>query len=474
METTERRGFGHGGALAAALTDHPQRRELAAEVHARPHPRLETPVRVSHLALYGEGEVREAERVCLEALCRRFDVEPPPPHGNHFTAEFGRFRLRWERHTEFSTYTFFRFDPFDDPFTESAVGLVPAAWLDSVPGKVMAAVHVAVERRWLGAESRSPHGGCETHFSDGLVVGSGVSGGAAQVWTDFQIRDDGFSRVLIHNLGLTTGQTGRLVQRLLEIETYRMMALLALPLARETSRSLDVIEQRVAGIVAELAEVGRRDLSGERDRSDEDRRRLGNLSLLAAETERLTNTGGYRFDAAAAYHAIVRRRIEALREVRLPGVQTIAEFMERRLSPAMQTCEAVARRQVELSRRVARAGDLLRTRVNIMLEENNRDLLRSMNRRAALQLRLQEAVEGLSVVAISYYALALLGYAIQGLESLGLLPVEMETAQAVAMPVVVVAAVLSLRRLRHGCRETEDGSGNSPPSDRTESSHADS
>ncbi|MBF0560597.1 MAG: DUF3422 domain-containing protein [Alphaproteobacteria bacterium] len=448
-ETTALRGFGPGGAATAVLTEHSLRRGLAAEVHARPHEELPTPVRVSHLALaHDAGEnAFAAERDSLLALCDQFKIEPPPSSANFFAANFGRFRLRWERHTEFSTYTLFRFDPFESPFAEPAIGLVPAAWLANVPGQVLTAVHMAVERRWLGGDAHASRFDCEAHLTPGgPLVGCGVSGGAGNAWTDFQIHGDGFGRVLLHNFSLTPGQTGRLVQRFLEIDTYRMMALLALPLARETAPALTRIETGVAEVIAELARTGDRD----------DRARLGRLSELAAEAEHLANATGYRFAAARAYYDIIYRRIDALREVRLPGVQTVAEFMERRLSPAMLTCTSTAERQEALSRRIARAGDLLRTRVDIEMEENNRDLLRSMDQRARIQLRLQETVEGLSVVAISYYALSLLGYAFKGAKAAALLPVTPEVAMAVALPVVVGIVMIGLRRLRRG-HKSESG-----------------
>ena len=95
----------------------------------------------------------------------------------------------------------------------------------------------------------------------------------------------------------------------------------------------------------------------------------------------------------------MERRIAELREGRVEGMPTLREFVERRLLPAMKTCETVARMQEGLSARISRASELLRTRVDIELERQNQELLAQMNRRAKLQLRLQETVEGLSVVA---------------------------------------------------------------------------
>ena len=79
----------------------------------------------------------------------------------------------------------------------------------------------------------------------------------------------------------------------------------------------------------------------------------------------------------------------------------------RRYDPAMRTCRSAKERLDELSARAERASDLLRTRVDVANQAQNVEVLRAMDRRAALQLRLQETVEGLSVVAISYYAVNL-------------------------------------------------------------------
>jgi uncharacterized membrane-anchored protein len=237
--------------------------------------------------------------------------------------------------------------------------------------------------------------------------------------------------------GMTAGQGGRLLQRLLEIETYRMTALLSLPLARELSPRLSQAERDLAGIIEAL--------SAEPD--SDDRQLLERLTKLAAEVERLSSSSSFRFAAGRAYYALVGRRIDELREERIPGIQTVGEFMERRLAPAIATCDATARRIEDLSSRIARAGDLLRTRVDIALEEKNRDLLAAMNKRAQLQLRLQQTVEGLSVAAISYYLVGLLGYAAKGAKAAGM-PVDPDLAMGLGVPLAVLLVWMGLKRFK--------------------------
>lgn len=229
------------------------------------------------------------------------------------------------------------------------------------------------------------------------------------------------------------------MQRLLNIETYRLTAMLAFPLARRVGAEITRIENRLTVLAGGIHLAA----GLERDRA-----LLAELSELAAEMERLTASTTYRFGASRAYYALVERRIAELREHRLPSVQTLREFTDRRLAPAMRTVEAVRERQDSLSGRIARAANLLRTRVDVALEHQNRDLLHSMDRRAHLQLRLQETVEGLSVVVLSYYLVGLVSYAAKALSKLGL-PLNPDLVAGLAIPVAMVTVGFGIRRLRH-------------------------
>ncbi|HYE00002.1 MAG TPA: DUF3422 domain-containing protein [Alphaproteobacteria bacterium] len=417
--------------------DHPWRELLTNEVHARPSAALRAPLRASHLAFLTGETAADSDRAHLAALCRRVGAPPPSPGENHHDVDGGTFRLRWERHTEFSTYTVFRAGGFADPFAEPAVAALPRDWWQAIGGERLVAVHVAVEP--ATAPRRDPAGLLAVFGSDNYV-GSEMSGGAATAWTDFRIHGDGFGRILIRDSGLAEREAGRLVQRLLEIETYRMMALLALPVAREVWPQLSGIDARLAAITARLAAL-------QEDGAEGERGLLAELTGLAALNERIANETNYRFGASRAYHALVGRRTEELRERRIEGLQTIAEFMERRLAPAMRTCDSVGVRLEALSQRVTRASNLLRTRVDIALEEQNRDLLRSMDRRARLQMRLQEAVESVGAVAICYYLLGLVAYALKGAKAAGL-HLDAELAVGAAVPMVALLVWGGMHRIR--------------------------
>lgn len=425
---------------AHGLIDHALRVTLTNEVHARPPEQLSAPARATMLAmLSGEGAA-EADRRHLERLCDWAGVPRPPAGSTHYSGSFGSFRLKWERHTEFSSWTVFRpsaptAGALVDPFLEPALNALPREWLDGLPGELMVGVHVAV----LGDEASEPSPTMlAAMFGSESYIGTRVAGRAATAWTDFRIHGDGFSRILIADHSMTGYQVGRIVQRLLEIETYRVMALLALPVARGTLPRIGPIETELAALTARIAT-----LKGLEDK----RELLDRLILLAAQTEQISAETAYRFGAARAYYQLVEKRIEELREVRIEGLPTVGEFMERRLAPAIRTCEAVQSRLEALSQRVSRASNLLRTRVEIAVEGQNAELLVSMDRRAMLQLRLQETVEGLSVVAISYYLVGIVGYAAKGMKGFGM-KVDPDMIIGLMIPVIIAFVWSGVRRIR--------------------------
>jgi uncharacterized membrane-anchored protein len=218
----------------------------------------------------------------------------------------------------------------------------------------------------------------------------------AVIGGDFRIDEHGHSRFVVLAVPeIGRRRLGRIVQRLLEIDTYTAAALLTLPLARRTAGTVARLDRELTEVVARMTETGHEPET------------LDRLLKMAAEIEHLSSTSAFRFGAAGAYEAIVNQRIQVLREVRIGGRQLFGEFMTRRFDPAMRTCRSAKERLAELSDRAERAANLLRTRVDVANQQQNVEVLRAMDRRAALQLRLQETVEGLSVVAISYYAVSL-------------------------------------------------------------------
>ncbi|UZD54209.1 DUF3422 family protein [Caldimonas aquatica] len=415
------------------LTPHPWRETLHNEVHARPYERLQAPLALTHLALLTPpGD--PASREHLHRLLRARHLPLPAAEASHLSIDLGGVRLRWEQHTEFQSYTFWRHLP-DNPtsFDPTAVSAVPQDWLRAVPGEWLVGMHVVVTSS--RDDSADPLvRGC---LDEDTLVGSTVMDGQAEVYTDFRLHGDGFARVVVVAAHMHPRRLGRAVQRLLEIETYRMMALLGLPAARQVGATLADAERDLAQIAAEIR-------SAERDREPE---LLRQLTQLAGRVESLYASTHARFSASAAYFELVQRRIEELNEHRLAGLQTISEFMDRRLGPAMQTCAWAARRQQQLSERISRTSNLLRTRVEIEQQQSSQALLDAMNRRQKVQLRLQSAVEGLSVAAITYYGAGLVGYLAKGAKEAHLLPLAPEMLVAASIPLIAGAVWLGLRRL---------------------------
>lgn len=417
------------------LPFHADRDRLFNELHTRPFPVLEQGARVSQLALLHSGHDVAKEYHHLQSLCERYSVLPPAAGSSCYYQNFGSFELRWERHTEFSTYTFIHRVDGPGPFQRTALSLLPSGWLAGLPGKVISGQHVDV----LAMPSAAPNSDdLRHHFEGQRLISSWVSDRKARLWTAYRIHNDGLGRVLVFNQGLNPCELGRLVRRILELETYRMMVLLAFPMARDIAPGIAEMDQQLASINEQINAI--------RGLEDE-RRLLGQLSMLAARIEHLRSDTNFRFSAARAYYELVVSRLEELREVEAAGMQTFNEFLPRRLTPAYRTCEAVAGQLDNLSKRIDRASELLRTRVDLTLEAQNQDLLQSMNRRGQMQLQLQQAVEGLSVVAISYYLVGLVKYMAGSLHETGVLH-SSELLVGLSVPVCVIVVWAAVRRLR--------------------------
>jgi uncharacterized membrane-anchored protein len=418
--------------------DHALRAELNDEVHARPSDPLRAPLSISYLALLSPPSARDAEWKNVRGLAARFGVELPEVPLNHHSAALGPFTLRWERHTEFTRYTFSATpapSAAADPFASTAIDLVPREFLAQIPGEVIVASHGALLTE--DVLTLDPEDMATRWFEGNVLIGSRIGDGAATALTDFRVRADGFSRFVIVDRHLTGRQAGRSVQRVLEIDTYRMMALLALPVARELGPFITSCERELSLVTTVL----------ERANDEDEASLLDRLTRLEAQIESREAENDYRFAAAAAYYDLVRRRIGELRELRIVGLQTFGEFIERRLAPAMSTCHAAAARQESLSQRVARANQLLATRVDLTRERQNQALLESMNRRAKAQLKLQQTVEGLSVAAVTYYIVGLIGYAAKGVKSTGI-ELNPELIMAVSIPLVAALAGFGINRIK--------------------------
>jgi uncharacterized membrane-anchored protein len=402
---------------------HPGRSAALGEVHARPHPLIESPRLLIQLAFMTEGGGLLDEALLAE-LSRSVGLTPPGEGARHHVMPWRQGTLRWERHTEFSTYL------WEGPLPRSGAAPHPFGDGFNPPGPVISGVRLEIRRKGRGATNPA------AAFDPASLCWSEVEGGLAHAITDFRQDGDGLTRILVIDNGLQPARIGALTQNLIEIETYRTLALLGLPLAQSLSPRIKLVENRLVRLTNEMrAETG------------DSHALLEELTALAAELEADAVASLYRFGASRAYEGIVQERLGTLGEVAVTGSSTWSAFIQRRMAPAMRTCRSVEERMADISTRLSRAATLLRTSVEVELERQNGDLLASMDRRARLQLRLQQTVEGLSVAAISYYVVGLLGHVAAG--GRAWLPwLDPDTLTAAAVPIVLLGIWWTVRSIR--------------------------
>ncbi len=408
------------------------RAAVLGEVHARPFTAIETPRRILHFAFATTGEATKADRAALADFCAKRELEPLKATAKQHRVALSGVTLRWEQHSEFTTYTWELPSRAAEPFHPPASSIAaPMSGLPQ-PGPLL----VALDLHLLAdGEKKSAN---EQLFDRASLAVAENSDGQALFATDFQPDPAGFVRILVLDRGLGAERAGALVQRLIELETYRTLALLGLPEAQRLTPSIGHIETRLAEVTEEMRRT---------DKLIDNHRLLDELTALAAELEAGAAASLFRFGASRAYNEIVQLRLQTIGERKVGGFPTWSSFLARRMAPAMRTCITIEERQATLSQKLARAANLLRTRVDVELERQNRDLLKSMNERTRLQLRLQTTVEGLSVAAVSYYVVGLFGYLVKGLRDRGV-PVDETLASALFVPVAVLAIWWVVRRIR--------------------------
>ncbi|MDF0598233.1 DUF3422 family protein [Psychromarinibacter halotolerans] len=419
------------------IQDHPLRYPLANELHARPFPTLNAPAHAVYLAIKQSQDAANRDRAQdlahLVDLLDRFGAPHPQPGATHYFADLGPFRLKWESHTEFVTYTAIVDGVEDRPFDRAAFDVFPDDWLESAPGARMTS---AMLRFQPFDTAQQVVDRLADWFVPESLAASEILDGAAIMAGDFRIDSAGHMRFAVFPKPDTgPARCGRILQRLCEIETYKSMSMLGLSRARSLSPQLGTLDGRLNALTEVMA-----------TQAQPAEETLSELLQITAELERLASQSAFRFSATDAYGSLVVDRIRVLREERFENRQTFNEFMARRFDPAQRTVRATEAQVRSMAERAARAAELLRTRVDVERSAQNQKLLESMDSRAQVQLRLQETVEGLSVVAISYYAVSLAAYALYPLaDPLGL---SKGMLTALLVPVVVGAVFLMVRRIR--------------------------
>lgn len=412
----------------------PERALALGEIHARPYALVQSGRVIFQLAFMMDGGA-SVHHAAIAEVSRARGIAPPEPQARHHALPWGQGTLRWERHTEFSTWF------WDAPLPDRFGGEVPVHPFGDgfkAPGSLISGIRL--ELRPESPETTE----ALSVFDPASLCHSVLKNGQATVLTDFRQDGNGLTQILVIDRALSEAGRGAVVQRLLDIETYRTLAMLGLPLAQTLSPEIRRIED---GLTAATQRMKLR----AREEADDI---LGDITRLAAELEANAALSLYRFGASRAYDGIVRERIKSLDETPVPGYETLGSFLERRLAPAMRTCQSVEERQANLSRKLSRATGLVRSWIDVELERQNSVLLNTMNQRAEMQLRLQQTVEGLSVAAISYYIVGLVGYASKAI-SQDLLPVDPAVITGLSVPLSVLGVWWIVRRIR---RRHEDRS----------------
>jgi uncharacterized membrane-anchored protein len=449
--------------------------ELHHELHARPALPARSPCVVSYWTHWCmTPEVAEA---AIAVLCLSSGAPAPSPGTRHHVLHTAGFALKFERHGEFVSWQVSRplvtggsgasgagfvrgigADELSDEWLRHALLVsrasdgLPDAFVDLLRGEgggeMIAATHVVLIDA-AGADDLLPR--CRSILASELgaqpgddaspVMGSYVGdAGRAALLTHLRLGIDGFTRFVLLDFGMPPDQAAREAQRLCEIEAYRMLAMLGFPVAQQESALLAGLEQQLLRAVDSLAN----------DHAPDDRGIFETLTSLAAEVEHSTARSRYRFSATRAYHRVVERRLSDLREQRIEGLQTVSGFLSRRFAPAMGFCDSTDARLTDMADRISRAVALARVRVEVRREADNQHLLAALAHRQGLQLRLQQTVEGLSVVAISYYALAIVGDIARAMETVPWFSrheIAPDTVVGVMVVPVVVAVAAFIRRL---------------------------
>jgi uncharacterized membrane-anchored protein len=424
-----------GDAESARLAPHPLRTAILGELHARPFTALTVPARILHFAFDTAGERAQADLANLAKFCSARGLPVPTISERHYRVAFGTTTLRWEQHSEFTTYTWELHSPAEGiPFHPPAAALAAPMQLVPQPGPLLVAIDMHVLADGLAVQPP------ERLFERTSLALAENNDGAAIYATDFQPDPSGFVKILVVDRKLNPDRAGALAQRVIEIETYRTLALLGLPEAQRLAPSISEVEQRLAEVTDKMRNNG--NLADNRHLLDE-------LTALAAEVEAGAAASVFRFGASRAYYEIVQQRLTTIGERKVSGLPTWTSFLARRMAPAMRTCVTTEARQENLSFKLSRAANLLRTRVDVELEQQNQALLKSMNARTRMQLRLQTTVEGLSVAAITYYVVSLFGYVAKALHESGTVAIEPGYLTAGFIPVAALTIWSIVRRIRH-------------------------
>lgn len=417
------------------------------ELHERVSVPVSVPSRIRHSAYLlpdEREETRNRVREAFQNILRQLGVAPEAvsrgERAGSVNKEFSDgslLRLVWELHTEFYSYTTVLVpaerqggeDDFVEPFTLPAFPAIGSKLVD-LDLMVVPGMELDKERR--------------AELWGGIIYGGKVAGGEAAAWTTFQIDERGQGRYVLAAGSLKPGRLGRLVRRLVEIETYYHLVLLPLREYRKQVVALREAEQRIAGYSEDIAT----DLASRGANPEREHGWLVYLTRDLAELIRLTERMRYRLSAANSYYAIFDDRLDWLREQPGGGYQTLREFLTARVAPAIRNYRNFIERADALTAQLTSLGNMMRTRVSLNMEQQSLQTMQAMNRRVNLQLLLQKTVEGLSLIVLCYYLTGLANYVFKALEPVLPLPGNPTVWSALTIPLWLGVGFWMTRRVK--------------------------
>jgi len=424
------------------------RRALSDELHARAFHEFDGAGRFIRFVFMTEDNL-SAMHGYVNAFLQERGKPPIEAESKFARIEFDDFALRFERHTEFLSISLIekglaaKAGLLPDAFDKSQSRL-PLDWAGAAPATLFHAI-------WIEIGGKPPRGldpeSMLTVMDSRAIAANRLGDGTSQLHFAFDIDKNGFSRVALYNSDITASRMGRTVQRVVEFETYRLLAMLGFAAVQDNSQKLSQIETEVGKLTTQLAVQIKN--PGAKVES-----LLSTLSRQAADLEDISSQTSYRLSATTAYESILADRLAGLGLSRLDGFQGVRGFLNRRMTPAMDSCRAFAERMASLSERIGRAGDLLQTQTEMIIQRQNRDLLRSMNRRAKAQLHLQQTVERLSIAAVTYYGVGLVGYLALPLP-LDAWGIDLLVVKAASVPIIAFFVWLAIHRVKQGLKSDD-------------------
>ncbi|WMT87614.1 DUF3422 domain-containing protein [Pelagibacterium sp. 26DY04] len=411
------------------IAEHPYRDAVLTELHARPVELVAPNMRVRRLVLAvptRSGAMGAAISQFRDfALAKGYALEDEA--GRQYQFSTPERVVSWEFHTEFITITWY--SALDDGQN----------WPDDIGLEAVSEAELVGAMRVDMMDEPALPDRVLPSFNPTSLCLVAIEYGNAQLAADFVPDADKFIRFEFAAGKLSPLRRAITLRRILEVETYRTMALLALPLARQTGPALRAVEMELTDVMADLSGI---------ETTDEVQERLKKLHDLSVRSGQISERLNYRFAAAYAYGAILRRRLEKLREETLGQGSSLSSFIGNRVEPALATCEAMDKRLTVLSQKLERAVELLNVRISLDMQIQNKSVLETIAETARSQFRLQHTVEGLSTIAITYYLIGILGYALAGpLEATGW---SKTLVISILSPLALIAVFFGLRAIRRG------------------------